>query len=102
MTDYVQISAQISEATRNRLDLYARETGLKKSRIIEDAIEARLNALEEVPIEYVGGSRFVLDDASWEWFVQEMEHPSAPSQGLIDLLTPHRETLRRSFGYDDD
>ena len=33
MADYIQISAQISEATRARLDSYARETGLKASTI---------------------------------------------------------------------
>jgi len=102
MTDYVQISAQITEATRNRLDLYARETGLKKSRIIEDAIQARLDALEEVPIEYVGNTRFVLDDASWDWFVREMKDPSPPSPGLVELLAPYRDELRKSFGHDDD
>lgn len=101
MADYVQISAQISEATRARLDQYARETGLKKSRIIEDAIEARLDALDAVPAEYIGPTRFVLDDTSWEWLVREIQTPSEPTPALVELLRPYRKELKELLGSDD-
>ena len=101
MADYVQISAQISEATRARLDQYARETGLKKSRIIEDAIEARLDALDELPAEYVVPARVVLDEGSWGRVVERIEGPGEPSPALVELLRPHREELRRLLGLDD-
>ncbi|MDP2300364.1 MAG: hypothetical protein U1E08_03410 [Coriobacteriia bacterium] len=101
MADYVQISAQISEATRSRLDQYARETGLKKSRIIEDAIEARLDALDELPAEYIVPTRFVLDEESWEWLARETENPTPPTPALVELLRPYRKELKELFGSDD-
>lgn len=86
MADYVQISAQISEATRARLDLYARETGLKKGRLIEDAIEAHLDALDEVPAEYIVPHRIVVDAGTWEQLVAELERPAEPNPALRDLM----------------
>lgn len=86
MADYVQISAQISEATRARLDLYARETGLKKGRLIEDAIEAHLDALDEVPGEYLIPHRVVVDASTWERIVAEMERPAEPATALRELM----------------
>ncbi|MBI5232034.1 MAG: hypothetical protein HY876_07720 [Coriobacteriales bacterium] len=86
MADYVQISAQISEATRKRLDLYARETGLKKSRIVEDAINAHLDALDEIPPEFITPTRLVVDDESWEFIVNAIENPRAPTPALRELV----------------
>ncbi|MHB1136960.1 MAG: hypothetical protein ACYCXR_10400 [Coriobacteriia bacterium] len=86
MADYIQISAQISEATRARLDQYARETGLKKGRLIEDAIEAHLDALDEVPGEYLIPHRIVVDAGSWERIVAEMDVPAEPTLVLRELM----------------
>lgn len=101
MTDYTQISAQITESTRDRLDQYARETGLKKSRIIEDAIQQHLDAMDSLPEEYAFAGRLVLDDESWEWLASEIERPSAPPLGLVELLRPHRDEFRRLLGLED-
>ncbi|MDZ4179126.1 MAG: hypothetical protein U1E29_07840 [Coriobacteriia bacterium] len=86
MADYVQISAQISEATRARLDVYARETGLKKGRLIEDAIQAHLDALDEVPGEYLTSHRVVVAANTWERIVAEMDSPSEPTPALRGLM----------------
>ena len=51
MSDYVQVSAQISEEAKRRLDQYSRETGVKKGRIIEDALNSHLDALDELPAD---------------------------------------------------
>jgi len=86
MAEYVQISAQISEATRARLDLYARETGIKKGRLIEDAIEAHLDALDEVPAEYIVPHRVVVDAETWKQLVRELEQPAEPTPALRKLM----------------
>lgn len=86
MADYIQISAQISEATRARLDQYARETGLKKGRLIEDAIEAHLDALDEVPAEYLIPHRVVVDAVSWKRIVAEMDSPAEPTPMLRTIM----------------
>jgi uncharacterized protein (DUF1778 family) len=86
MADYVQVSAQISEATRDRLDQYARETGLKKGRLIEDAIQAHLDTLDAVPAEYVIPNRIVVDAETWKWITAEIEHPAEPTPALRELI----------------
>jgi uncharacterized protein (DUF1778 family) len=88
MADYVQISAQISEATRARLDQYARETGLKKGRLIEDAIEAHLDALDEVPAEYIVPHRVTVDADTWQRIVADVANPAEPAPALRDLMRP--------------
>lgn len=86
MADYVQISAQISEAARDRLDQYARETGMKKSRLVEEAILAHLDTLDVVPAEYVIPARVVVDDATWDSVLAQIESPDEPTSALRDLM----------------
>ena len=91
MIDYVQISAQISEATRNRLDVYARETGMKKSRLVEDAILAHLDTLDAVPSEYVIPANIVVDSATWDAVLADIENPSDPTPALRELMLRSRD-----------
>jgi len=86
MADYVQISAQISEATKRRLDQYAQETGLKKSRIIEDAVRKHLEAVDVIPPEYDIPLHIVLTNESWDMVVDSIENPGEPTQALVDLM----------------
>lgn len=86
MADYVQISAQISEAARDRLDEYARETGMKKSRLVEDALMAHLDTLDAVPREYLIPATIVVDEESWTRVIEEMADPPEPTTALIELL----------------
>lgn len=93
MADYVQVSAQISEATRRRLDQYARETGIKKSHIIEDAIEQHLDVLDEIPSQYVIPKHIVLTNESFDRVVEMINNPREPSPALVELMRTSR--LRR-------
>ena len=61
-----QISALISVSTRDMLDRHSRRTGIKKSRLIEDAIRHHLTALSEFPEEFVIPTRLVVSDASFK------------------------------------
>ena len=90
MSDYVQVSAQISEEAKRRLDQYSRETGVKKGRIIEDALNSHLDALDELPAEYIVPTRIVVTAESWELILDEIENPSEPTPAL-------REMMRRGF-----
>lgn len=91
VADYVQISAQISEATRNRLDLYARETGMKKSRLVEDAIQSHLDTLDAVPAQYVIPARVIVDAETWDWVLAEMENAGEPTPALRELMQRQRD-----------
>ncbi len=60
MTKDTQISAYVSDATKQRLDMFVRETGVKKARVIEDALNAHLDALAELPADAIIPTRIVL------------------------------------------
>ncbi len=91
MMDYVQISAQISEATRDRLDLYARETGMKKSRLVEDSSLAHLGTLDAVPAEYVVPASILVDAATWDAVLSDIERPAEPTPALRELMQRSRD-----------
>jgi hypothetical protein len=57
-----QISAFVSASTRDLLDRHSRRTGIKKSRLIEDAIRHHLTALSEFPEEFVIPTRLVISN----------------------------------------
>jgi uncharacterized protein (DUF1778 family) len=90
MTDYIQISAQISEATKRRLDQYARETGMKKGRVVEDAITRHLDALDEIPADYIVPTRIVVSAESWDTMVEQIEKPAEPTPELRELMNRGR------------
>lgn len=90
MTDYVQISAQISEATKRRLDQFAHETGMKKGRVVEDAITRHLDALDEIPADYIVPTRIVVSAESWDTIVEQIEHPAEPTCELRELMSRGR------------
>ena len=48
-----QISANISKNTKERMERYAREYGVKKAFLIESALQHHLNVLDEVPSDVV-------------------------------------------------
>ncbi|MFU8891126.1 MAG: hypothetical protein ACNA76_05630 [Anaerosomatales bacterium] len=90
MTDYIQISAQISEAAKRRLDQYAQETGMKKGRVVEDAIMRHLDALDELPADYIVPTRIVVSAETWETIVGEIESPPEPTPELRELMNRGR------------
>ena len=101
MADYVQISAQISAEMRDRLDRYARETGLKKSRIVEEAIGEHLDAVNAIPPEYIIPTRITVDEETWERLNERIDNPGEASPELRELLAPYRDEFRKILGLDD-
>ncbi len=55
-----QISAQVSETTRELLERHVRRAGVKKGYLIEQALLHHLQALEELPLEYIVRPRLVV------------------------------------------
>lgn len=81
-----QISAYISERTNERLDLFVRETGIKKARLIEDALVSHLDALESLPPSAIIPTRMVLTPESWDWLMERLEAPPNPTPALRQLM----------------
>jgi len=98
MSDEVQISAYISRETKRKLDAYSRRTGVKKSRLIEDALEYHFRALDTIPAEYFVPTRVVLTQESWERFLEKIENPGEPSRELTELI--HMDTSDIEYEFD--
>lgn len=81
-----QISAYISDSTKERLDLFVRETGVKKGRVIEDALNAHLDALDVLPADATVPTRIVLTKESGARFLERLAEKPEPTEALIQLV----------------
>jgi uncharacterized protein (DUF1778 family) len=86
-----QISAFVSDDTNQRLDMFVRETGITKSRLIEDAIVTHLNALDELPPGAIIPTRIVLTEESGRRFFERLAQDPEPTPALVDLMRLARE-----------
>jgi hypothetical protein len=85
MPKETQISALISEATRERLEKHVRATGVKKGHLVEQALLHHLQALDELPADVIVHPRIVLTRKSFEKVVHQME-TAKPTKALRDLM----------------
>jgi len=81
-----QISAYVSDTTNDRLDMFVRETGVKKARAIEEAIVGYLDAFDELPASAVIPTRIVLTKESGEAFLKALEAEPNPTDALVRLM----------------
>lgn len=80
-----QISAEISEATRELMERHVRRVGVKKGHLIEQALLHHLQALEELPSEYIVHPRIVLSRKTAAEILREREY-AEPAPALRDLM----------------
>ncbi len=85
MAKETQISAQISELTRSLMEKHVRQTGVKKGHLVEQALLHHLQALDELPVEYIIHPRLVVSRETGEEMLQKAEH-SEPSPALRELM----------------
>jgi len=84
--DQTQVSAFIARETKDLLDDYVRQTGTKKGRVIEQAIELFIAAQGEIPIEYIVQKTIVLTNESFDALVESIENPGEPTPALRALM----------------
>jgi hypothetical protein len=89
MAEDKQISAYIAREVNERLDLYVRETGIKKARVIEDAISEHLDTLEFLPADAIIPTSITLTPESWDRLMERMETPPNPTPALRRLMKGH-------------
>jgi hypothetical protein len=80
-----QISAQISKTTRERMEKHVRRTGVKKGHLVEQALLHHLQALDEIPVEYVIHPRVVVSRETFEAMLGKAENPN-PTPALRELM----------------
>ena len=81
-----QISAYISEATKQQVERYAEAHGVKKGYLVEEALLHHLQALRELPADIVIPPRVRLTAASFEATAELVRKPRKPTKALRDLM----------------
>jgi hypothetical protein len=85
MDKETQISAVVSETTRELLERHVRATGVKKGYLVEQALRHHLQALQELPADVIVHPKLVLTRKSGELLLKEMDK-AKPTEALRDLL----------------
>jgi hypothetical protein len=84
--DVSQVSAVIADTTRERLERFAKQHGVKKSHLIETAILHHLAALEELPADVVVPPALVLSREAGADLIRRIERPEPPTPALKTLF----------------
>jgi len=85
MDKSTQISALVSETTRELLERHVRATGVKKGHLVEQALRHHLRALQELPADIIIHPRLVVTCKSGEAILREME-TGTPTGALRNLM----------------
>lgn len=81
-----QISAFVSEETKELLERFVRASGTKKGHVVEQALRHHLQALRELPADAIARPRIVVSRATLEAIAGRIERPRRPSRALRDLM----------------
>ena len=80
-----QISAPISQTTRELLERHVRRTGVKKGHLVEQALLHHLQALDELPAEYIIHPRIVVARETGERMLRQAG-AAKPTAALRELM----------------
>ena len=87
MTHVTQISGQVSVSVKQLLDELSERTGIKKNRILEDALWFYVRALQELPESAIVPARLVLSARSAADVERNLAQPPAPTAAVSRLMT---------------
>lgn len=85
MPTETQISALISETTRDLLEKHVRATGVKKGHLVEQALLHHMQALDELPAELIVHPRIVVSRKTGEAILKQL-NSSKPTPALRKLM----------------
>ena len=85
MPKETQISAMISEMTRDLLEKHVRATGVKKGYLVEQALLHHMQALEELPAEFIIHPRIVVSRKTGKAILKQIKS-AKPTRALRDLM----------------
>jgi hypothetical protein len=82
----MQISAEISQGTKQLLERYSRAHGIKKQFLIESALLHHIQALEELPTGIIIPPRLVVGAASGRKIAELLSKRQKPTSALAELM----------------
>ncbi|HEX7600002.1 MAG TPA: hypothetical protein VF316_00275 [Polyangiaceae bacterium] len=81
-----QVSAFISDSTKEALERYAEAHGLKKAHLIEEALLHHLQALGELPLDVIIPARLIVSRDSGQAVLDAVEKPRRPTKAMRELF----------------
>ena len=85
-----QVSATISAATKEKLDRFTEEHGLKKNFVVEQSLLYFMEARRTLPDEAFIPTRLMLEDAEFDRVAARTRAPAAPTPALRKLMRGKR------------
>lgn len=85
MNNETQISALVSRATKELLERHVRATGVKKGHLVEQALRHHLQALQELPADFIIHPTLVVTGKSGAAMLKRMKI-GKPTGALRDLM----------------
>ena len=82
-----QISAYISDTTKELVERYADTHGVKKGHLMEEALLHHLQALRELPADIIIPPRIVLSKESFRRVTERVERPRKPTKAMRGLMS---------------
>jgi hypothetical protein len=82
-----QISAYISDTTRDEVERYVEAHGVKKGSLVEQALLHHLQALRELPEDIVIPPRLRVTSESFDEVLERIERPRKPTAALRQLMS---------------
>ena len=82
MTEAIQISATISQETRDLLERYVSAHGVKKSHLIETAVLHHLSALNAIPTDLVIPPVILVSRSAGKRILDRIETPKPPTHAM--------------------
>jgi hypothetical protein len=82
----MQISAEISQGTKQLLERYSRAHGVKKQFLIESALLHHIQALEELPANVIIPPRLVVSATSGRKIAKLITKRQKPTRKLVELM----------------
>jgi S-adenosylmethionine:diacylglycerol 3-amino-3-carboxypropyl transferase len=86
MAQETQLSVTVSGATRDKLDRFTANRGLKKNYVVEQALLFFMEARREWPDEAFIPSRVVLRSAEFDRLAKLIGRPKKPTRALVELM----------------
>ena len=86
MKNSAQVSATISIGTKEKLDRFTEEHGLKKNYVVEQALLYFIEARRTLPDEAFIPTQIILDDQSFDELLKAADEPAAPTDALVELM----------------
>ena len=81
----VQISARVSEETKQLLEKVSRATGVKKEFLVEEALLHHFQALNELPADVIIPPRLIISSDTAQPLIEQIESPR-PTAALRHLM----------------